>query len=97
MRLRVEFTTEPFDLDEPPGHALVAREVIAGARLDAVDVGPFGNTAEGEESAVLTAVADVLRRTIDAGATRVSLQVSVVGPGGAGTGERPAGGGEGER
>lgn len=47
MRLRVEFTTEPFDLDEAPTHAVVAREVIQGAELDAVDVGPFGNTAEG--------------------------------------------------
>lgn len=47
MRLRVEFTTEPFDLDEAPAHALVAREVVEAAELDAVDVGPFGNTAEG--------------------------------------------------
>lgn len=56
MRLRVEFTTEPFDLDEAPAHALVAREVIEAAELDAVDVGPFGNTAEGGADAVLTAV-----------------------------------------
>ena len=53
MRLRVEFTTEPFDLDEAPAHALVAREVIEAAALDAVDVGPFGNTAEGEADSVL--------------------------------------------
>lgn len=79
MRLKVEFTTEPFDLDEPPGHALVAREVIQGAALDAVDVGPFGNTAEGEAGAVLGAVDALLRRTLEAGATRVSLQVNVIG------------------
>ncbi|MFF2849094.1 hypothetical protein ACFVT5_22615 [Streptomyces sp. NPDC058001] len=78
MRLRVEFTTEPFDLDEAPGHALVAREVIQGADLDAVDVGPFGNTAEGGADAVLTAVDALLRRTLAAGATRVSLQVNVI-------------------
>ncbi|MEU0969862.1 hypothetical protein ABZ357_32290 [Streptomyces sp. NPDC005917] len=82
MRLRVEFTTEPFDLDEAPAHALVAREVIEGAQLDAVDVGPFGNTAEGGADAVLTAVDALLRRTLEAGATRVSLQVNVVGEGG---------------
>ncbi|MCK8678684.1 MULTISPECIES: thiamine-binding protein [Streptomyces] len=81
QRLRVEFTTEPFDLDEAPAHALVAREVIEGADLDAVDVGPFGNTAEGGADAVLTAVDSLLRRTLDAGATRVSLQVNVVGEG----------------
>ncbi|MET7855833.1 hypothetical protein ABZS81_01110 [Streptomyces sp. NPDC005318] len=79
MRLKVEFTTEPFDLDEAPAHAVVAREVIAAAELDAVDVGPFGNTAEGCSDAVLTAVDSLLRRTLAAGATRVSLQVNVIG------------------
>ncbi|MFF7334436.1 thiamine-binding protein [Streptomyces sp. NPDC090306] len=78
MRLRVEFTTEPFDLDEAPAHALVAREVVEAADLDAVDVGPFGNTVEGGTDAVLTAVDALLRRTLEAGATRVSLQVNVV-------------------
>ncbi|UUU25915.1 thiamine-binding protein [Streptomyces sp. DSM 40750] len=81
MRLRVEFTTEPFDLDEPPRHALVARDVIEAADLDAVDVGPFGNTAEGGADVVLTAVDDLLRKALEAGATRISLQVNVVGEG----------------
>ncbi|WP_033306636.1 hypothetical protein RFN58_33615 [Streptomyces iakyrus] len=78
MRLRVEFTTEPFDLDEAPAHAVVAREVVQSAELDAVDVGPFGNTAEGGADAVLTAVDTLLRKTLEAGATRVTLQVNVV-------------------
>ncbi|MFD5514421.1 hypothetical protein [Streptomyces sp. NPDC127066] len=84
MRLRVEFTTEPFDLDQAPRHALVAREVIEAAELDAVDVGPFGNTAEGGADAVLTAVEALLRQVLDAGATRVSLQVNVIGAPGEG-------------
>jgi uncharacterized protein YqgV (UPF0045/DUF77 family) len=79
--LRVEFTTEPFDLEEPPEHALVAREVVQGAELDAVDVGPFGNTAEGAAEDVLTAVDALLRKSLAAGATRVSLQVNVAGEG----------------
>jgi uncharacterized protein YqgV (UPF0045/DUF77 family) len=83
VRLRVEFTTEPFDLDEAPAHALVAREVIEAAELDAVDVGPFGNTAEGRADAVLDAVDALLRRTLESGATRISLQVNVIGEGGA--------------
>ncbi|WP_030900746.1 hypothetical protein [Streptomyces sp. NRRL F-5126] len=78
MRLRVEYTTEPFDLEEAPRHAVVAREVVAGARLDAFDVGPFGNTAEGRADEVLAAVAKLLGESLDAGATRVSVQVSVV-------------------
>ncbi|MER5179398.1 hypothetical protein ABT009_13690 [Streptomyces sp. NPDC002896] len=81
MRLKVEFTTEPFDLDETPQHALVAREVVEAAELDAVDVGPFGNTAEGGVDVVLTAVDALLRKTLDAGATRVSLQINVIGEG----------------
>ncbi|MCZ9353170.1 hypothetical protein ACFW4O_33750 [Streptomyces mutabilis] len=88
MRLRVEFTTEPFDLDEAPAHAVVAREVVEAAELDEVDVGPFGNTAEGGADAVLTAVDALLRRSLEAGATRISLQVNVVAPGAEGEGER---------
>jgi uncharacterized protein YqgV (UPF0045/DUF77 family) len=80
-RLRVEFTTEPFDLDEAPAHAVVAREVIQAAELDAVDVGPFGNTAEGGADEVLSAVDALLRRALEAGATRVSLQINVIGEG----------------
>ncbi|MFE7855192.1 hypothetical protein [Streptomyces sp. NPDC057403] len=82
MRLRVEFTTEPFDLDEAPAHAVVARQVVEAAELDAVDVGPFGNTAEGGADAVLTAVDALLRKSLEAGATRVTLQLNVIGEGG---------------
>ncbi|MEU3661004.1 hypothetical protein AB0E77_14810 [Streptomyces sp. NPDC032940] len=82
MRLRVEFTTEPFDLDEAPAHAVVARDVVEAAELDEVDVGPFGNTAEGGADAVLTAVDALLRRSLEAGATRITLQVNVVEEGG---------------
>ncbi|NSC24537.1 hypothetical protein FM076_26645 [Streptomyces albus subsp. chlorinus] len=80
-RLRVEFTTEPFDLDEAPEHAVVARDVVQRAALDAVDVGPFGNTAEGSRDQVLEAVSALLRRSLEAGATRVSLQINVIGEG----------------
>jgi len=79
VRLRVEFTTEPFDLEEAPAHALAAREVIEAAELDNVDVGPFGNTAEGGADSVLTAVDALLRKSLQAGATRITLQVNVVG------------------
>lgn len=79
LRLRVEFTTEPFDLDEAPPHAEAAREVLQGADLDAVDVGPFGTAAEGRAEVVLATVDEVLRESLRAGATRVSLQLNVVG------------------
>ncbi|MEV0041546.1 hypothetical protein [Streptomyces sp. NPDC050804] len=79
MRLRVEFTTEPFDLDEAPAHAVVAREIVQRAALDSVDVGPFGNTAEGGADVVLSTVDALLRRSLAVGATRISLQVNVIG------------------
>ncbi|MEU5766506.1 hypothetical protein ABZ782_11355 [Streptomyces asoensis] len=82
MRLKVEFTTEPFDLDEAPAHALVARAVIERADLDAVDVGPFGNTVEGAADTVLGAVDALLRESLGAGATRITLQVNVLGDAG---------------
>ncbi|SCK42606.1 hypothetical protein [Streptomyces sp. WMMB 322] len=78
MRLRAEFTTEPFDLDEPPRHALVARDVVHSAPLDSVDVGPFGNTVEGRAEDVLEAVRAVLNDSLGAGATRISLQLNVL-------------------
>ncbi|MGO4760052.1 hypothetical protein AB4212_67410 [Streptomyces sp. 2MCAF27] len=87
MRLRVEFTTEPFDLDEVPPHAVVARDIVQGAPLDSVDVGPFGNTAEGGAEHVLAAVQELLRESLEAGATRISLQVNVIPESAAATGE----------
>jgi hypothetical protein len=78
VRLKVEYTTEPFDLEEAPEHAVVAREVVAAAHLDAFDVGPFGNTAEGPADEVLGAVAGLLRESLGAGATRITVQVNVV-------------------
>jgi hypothetical protein len=90
MRLRVEFTTEPFDLDETPRHAVVAREVIGAADVDRVEVGPFGNTVEGAAPSVLAALSDLLDGVLAAGATRVSLQLNVVPEPPAGNGRGPA-------
>lgn len=78
VRLMVEFTTEPFELDTFPEHAVAARKVVDEAGL-AVAVGPFGTGAEGEADQVLAAVTKLLRETLDAGATRISVQVSVLG------------------
>ncbi|OKI31201.1 hypothetical protein A6A07_03335 [Streptomyces sp. CB03911] len=73
----MEFTTEPFELDTFPEHAMAARRVVDEAGL-AVAVGPFGTGAEGEAQQVLDAVTKLLRETLDAGATRISVQVSVL-------------------
>ena len=77
MRLKVEFSTEPFDLDGFPEHARTARRVVDEAGLS-VDVGPFGTTAEGEAEPTLSAIDRLVRETLAHGATRISLQVSVL-------------------
>jgi hypothetical protein len=74
----VGFTTEPLVLDTPPRHAVVAGRTVRAAGLDAVDVGPFGSAAEGAADAVLDAVRALLAQTLEAGATRVTVQVNVV-------------------
>ncbi|MEE1824538.1 thiamine-binding protein [Streptomyces sp. BE20] len=87
----VEFTTEPFELDTFPEHAAAARKAVDEAGL-AVAVGPFGTGAEGEADQVLAAVTRLLRESLDVGATRISVQVSVLGDEGADApeeGDRP--------
>ncbi|MFE9425517.1 thiamine-binding protein [Kitasatospora sp. NPDC006697] len=77
MRLMVEFTTEPFELDAFPPHASAARRAVDEAGLE-VSVGPFGTSAEGEAEQVLAAVTRLLHDSLGAGASRISFQVSVV-------------------
>ncbi|WP_033212226.1 thiamine-binding protein [Kitasatospora phosalacinea] len=73
----VEFTTEPFELDGFPEHAKAARRVVDEAGLT-VSVGPFGTSAEGDAEPALAAVTRLLRETLAAGASRISVQVSVL-------------------
>ena len=77
MRLKVEFTTEPFELDGFPDHAKAARRAMDEAGLR-VDVGPFGTSAEGEQEQTLAAIGRLLQETLAHGATRISLQVSAL-------------------
>ncbi|MFG2692391.1 thiamine-binding protein [Kitasatospora sp. NPDC048407] len=73
----VEFTTEPFKLNGFPEHAATARRAAEEAGL-AVSVGPFGTSAEGDAEQALAAVTRLLRETLAVGASRISLQVSVL-------------------
>ena len=75
MALRVEFTVEPFTEGSPGPHVAAAVKAAAAHGLD-VDFGPFGTSVDGDDASVLNAVDAVVRAAIDAGATRVSLQVS---------------------
>ena len=75
MRLRVEFTVEPFVPGSPGAHVQAAVDAARAHGLE-IDFQAFGSALEGESPAVLDAVDAVLRAAIGAGATRVSYQVT---------------------
>lgn len=86
MRVRVEFTTEPFaGEDDPPDHVTHPAALLVAAGLDA-DVGPFGTSFVGDHRVVLPVLADVLRVALTSGASRVTMQVEKLD--GAATGGR---------
>ena len=74
MVLRLEYTVEPFVAGAPGPHVRAALDAAGQAGLD-VEFGPFGTTVAGADEAVISAAGRVVRAAIDAGATRVSLQV----------------------
>lgn len=74
MALVAEFTVEPF-VEASPGPHVQAALGIAQASGLAVEFGPFGTSVTGDDGTVLAVVHDVVRVALDAGATRVSLQI----------------------
>jgi uncharacterized protein YqgV (UPF0045/DUF77 family) len=77
MRVRVEFTTEPFhgEGDDVPAHVTAAAQALRGAGLEP-DLGPLGTSVDGDADAVVPAVADAMRAALRGGATRVTLTLS---------------------
>lgn len=80
MRLQLEFTTEPFvgESDEVPAHALQALSAAGRAGLQ-TDFGPLGTSIAGESDDVVGALGPIVAAAIEAGATRITLQVRCVG------------------
>ena len=75
MRLRAEFTTEPFHGEgEPPAHVTAALDAVRSAGLE-TELGPFGTSVTGDEDSVYAALPSVLRAAVEHGATRITLQV----------------------
>ena len=77
MRVRAEFTTEPFHGEDEhvPAHVTAAAAALVDAGLEP-DLGPLGTAVDGEADAVVAAVADAVRAALAQGATRVTLTVS---------------------
>jgi len=74
MALALEFTVEPFVQGDPGPHVTAALEAARASGL-AVEFGPFGTTVVGPDEVVLAALDSVVRRALEAGATRVSVQL----------------------
>ena len=79
MRVRVEFTTEPFhgEDDQLPAHVTAAADVLRYAGLSP-DLGPLGTSVEGDAEVVVDAVALALKEALAHGATRVTLTLGDV-------------------
>jgi hypothetical protein len=74
QRVRIEFTIEPF-VDAHPGvHVLAAWAVVESAGHALVN-GPFSSVVEVDTTAAERLVADVVRESLSAGASRVAVQV----------------------
>jgi uncharacterized protein YqgV (UPF0045/DUF77 family) len=76
-RLRLEFTVEPFVDGAPGAHVSAALDAVRAAGLTPV-MGPFSNTAEGDQPSVLDAVARMAAAALDAGASRLSIHIDAV-------------------
>lgn len=74
MPLSVEFTVEPFVDGEPGPHVRAALDAAQASGL-ATEFGPFGTTMAGDDDVVLAAVDRVVRAALEAGATRLAVQV----------------------
>lgn len=79
MRVRVEFTTEPFhgEDDQLPAHVSASADALRYAGLSP-DLGPLGTSVEGEAEVVVDAVSSALKAALAQGATRVTLTLGDV-------------------
>lgn len=75
MALHIEFTVEPFVEGSPGPHVRAAVAAAEAAGLT-VEFGPFGTAVSGDDDAVVGVVERIVRAAVDAGATRVSLQLA---------------------
>ncbi|GAB3295138.1 thiamine-binding protein [Parasphingorhabdus pacifica] len=77
MKLNAEFTTEPFEGEgDPPAHAVAAVERLRAAGLEP-DFGPLGTALTGNRETVLSTLPAVMDSAFEAGARRITLQVTV--------------------
>ena len=74
MLVHAEITVEPFEEGNPGPHVEAAINALAP---NEADIGPFGTAVEGSLDQVLSAAASGIRAAMEAGATRVSVNMVV--------------------
>ncbi len=74
MPARAEFTVEPFEEGNPGPHVQAAIDALAPHQPD---IGPFGTAIEGSLEDVFGAAAKCITAAMSAGATRVSVNMTV--------------------
>jgi uncharacterized protein YqgV (UPF0045/DUF77 family) len=75
VRVRVEFTVEPFH-EGAPGPYVQAAITAMNADGHTVDVGPFANTVEAEHDDVAASIGRMVSVAVESGATSVSINVA---------------------
>lgn len=71
---RAEFMIEPFIEGSLGPPVLAAIDAVTNLGFEA-QVGAFGTTISGDPDTIVTALGDMLNAAMDAGATRVTVQV----------------------
>ena len=74
-RCRLEFLIEPFMEGNPGPHVLSSLEVLRNAGMEVV-LGPFGNTAEGEEETLTSLLPMIVQSAFEKGASRILLNLT---------------------
>jgi uncharacterized protein YqgV (UPF0045/DUF77 family) len=77
LRIKVEFTVEPFVEGGPGPHVRAALDQVRARGLE-VEVGPFASTMEGEHHQLLKAVEPLITAALANGASAVTFGVSRV-------------------
>jgi uncharacterized protein YqgV (UPF0045/DUF77 family) len=75
LRIKVEFTVEPFVEGGPGPHVRAALDQVRARGL-VVEVGPFANTVDGEHHLVLKAIEPLVTAALANGASAITLGVS---------------------
>jgi uncharacterized protein YqgV (UPF0045/DUF77 family) len=75
LRIKVEFTVEPFVEGGPGPHVRAALDQVRARGLQ-VEIGPFANTMDGEHHQLLKAIEPLVTAALANGATAITFGVS---------------------